>query len=180
MFDGGGLRSLAGRSGYFSMLLFVHHPCLVDEPGRCHPIALQWWRECGFGTLGDEVDLHIFMSRPIRERGSRYLAGQLVAQIGHLVDVSIMRSLHGKGAGHGVALTASFVSVLDCIEDPLALGSCLLRHVDGGVRHSREHNTVTLINDKASVCGLTLDAGALVWPSNRCAIAVTQVRPSNF
>ena len=91
-----------------------------------------------------------------------------------------MRALHGKGAAHGVALTASFVSVLDCIADPLALNSCLLKHVNGGVWHSREHNTVTLINDKASVSGLTVDAGALVWPSNRCSIAVPQLHLLSF
>ena len=90
-----------------------------------------------------------------------------------------MRSLHGKRAARGVALTASSVSVLDCITDPLALSSCPVKVVDGGVRHCREHNSVIFINDKASVCGLTLDAGALVRPSNRCAIAITQVCPSN-
>ena len=81
----------------------------------------------------------------------------------------------GKVAKFGVKLTAKHDSLYDCIGRPDILNHRLLQYVLAGVRTSEGYTTLSLCSDKASVCGLTLDAGAFVWPGNECSVAAPQV-----
>ena len=83
-----------------------------------------------------------------------------------------------------VVIGAKYLAILDAIVNPRSLNSHLYRIVQACVGHSESFVSFSIGSDKAQVCGLALDAGALVFPDNHCTVAVPQVarpiRPHQF
>lgn len=92
-----------------------------------------------------------------------------------LIEQVAYKSMCGKADDRKGFFQVSFDNPMSCIGEPDALNSMLLRHVLAGVQASDAFSSLSLASDKASVCGLTLDAGAFVFPDNSCSVAVPQV-----
>ena len=58
-------------------------------------------------------------------------------------------------------IKASFLTLDDCLHNNAAVSQGLLKHVMPGVFAAQRYPSVSIVSDKASVCGLSLDAGGL-------------------
>ena len=102
------------------------------------------------------------------------LVHQVATQVGKLIDLALMTVMNGKAAKTWNGVRASFVSVLDLLDNHSLLNHYLLRHVRAGVAAAEGHSSICLGSDEGHV-GMNLDVGVFVFPSNKCAIAVPQV-----
>ena len=82
--------------------------------------------------------------------------------------------LHSENDRIKPPIKASFLALDDCLDNNAALSQGLLKHVMTGVSVAPRYSSVSLVSDKASVCGLSLDAGGLFWPNNQATVAVPQ------
>lgn len=148
---------------------------LMQPPNIAPSLAEDWFRSCNLANCGSQVHLSKLLRMALFERSSAPFASQLLFQVAQWVELSVYRALRGKCEPHGVRLKAGYQSIMHAIDKPASLNGLLLKYVMGGVRASESWVTLSMASDKASVCGLSLDAGAFAWPDNRCAVVVPQV-----
>lgn len=139
-------------------------------------VAERWWRALDLKYCGESVCLSKLLRKSIHEKSLAPFASQLVFQAAIWVEKCIRATLIStrpelrKGA-----LRAECENLLGAIDDPNSLNRHLLKSVLCGVRIPEGFSSLPLSSDKASVCGLSLDAGIFCWPDNRACVAVPQV-----
>ena len=113
--------------------------------------------------------------RAITYKGGPGLASQVIGQVSTLVEAGVFASFSDKGEKHDIKIEVTHESLDDCVVMPNMLNHRLLHYVLAGVKVSEGYTSLSLASDKASVNGMTLDAGAFVWPGNESSVAVFQV-----
>ena len=144
----------------------------VEAPLSCPALLLSWWKKCGLGVEGAGIPLFSILKRSLDDCPA--LHAQLLSQLTAKCEQGIYLALSPHKDHPSALIGCSFVSVIDAMDHPNRLNNHLLRHVYAGVEESRRFLNVSLCNDKASCSGVTLDAGVLAWPNNKCALAVPQ------
>ena len=106
--------------------------------------------------------------------GCKALFSHALYQTAKAIEGALYTVLHSQNDKIKPPIKASFLSLDDCLDINAALSQGLLKHVMTGVSVTPRYSSVSLASDKASVCGLSLDAGGLFWPNNQAAVAVPQ------
>ena len=145
---------------------------LVSAPATCDPIALKWWKNMGFVEGQTVIPICSFLKRALI--GCKALFSHALYQTAKAIEGALYTVLHSQNDKIKPPIKASFLSLFDCLDNNGALSQGLLKHVMTGVAVTPRYSSVSLASDKASVCGLSLDAGGLFWPNNQAAVAVPQ------
>ena len=145
---------------------------LVSAPATCDPIALKWWKNMGFVEGQTVIPICSFLKRALI--GCKALFSHALYQTAKAIEGALYTVLHSQNDKIKPPIKASFLSLFDCLDNNAALSQGLLKHVMTGVAVTPRYSSVSLASDKASVCGLSLDAGGLFWPNNQAAVAVPQ------
>ena len=141
---------------------------LVAEPLKCPEALLTWWEECSLSSVGGSITLASLLKRSIDVCPALHV--QLVTQAALRVEEGIFLSLSPVKGYISPPIDCRYVTILDTMHSPNTLNAHLLRHVFAGVEASHRFMSLSLESDKASVCGLTLDAGHFIFPDNKCAV----------
>jgi hypothetical protein len=163
-----------------SLILAVRHAMVdlsswkacVEDPVHCPDPLLQWHKAAGLGDEGGELQLASLLKRTFAD--CTQLHCQLLTQVATKCEQGIYLSLCPSDKVAAPPIGCQFGTVLATMDSPNKLNHHLLRHVYAGVEASRQFLSIGLCNDKASVCGVTLDKGCFVLPNNKCSIAVLQ------
>ena len=144
----------------------------VEDGTTCPGPVIQWYKDVGLAGEGGELQLASLLKRSLSD--CPQLHCQLITQVAAKVEQGIYLSLCPSDKWPSPRIACSFATVLDTMDSPNKLNNHLLRHVYAGVEASRAFLNIGLCNDKASVSGVTLDAGGFVLPNNQCDIAFPQ------
>ena len=144
----------------------------IDDPLVCQDTLLDWYKACGLGDEGDDMLLAGLLKRSLTD--CPQLHCQLLTQVASKCEQGIYLAMSPSDKVPSPPIGCWFAAVLDTMDCPNKLNNHLLRHVYGGVEAIRRFLNIGPCNDKASVCGVTLDKGCFIMPNNMCSIAVPQ------
>ena len=144
----------------------------VSAPLRCPEGLLTWWEKCDLEAHGSSISLVSLLKRSIEECPDLFC--QLLTQTACRVEEGIFLALTPTKGFVAPPIGCKYCTILDTMDNPDTLNAHLLRHVYSGVEASRRFGNVSLTSDKASVCGLSLDAGCIGTPDNLVSVAVPQ------
>lgn len=147
---------------------------LIFEAEHRDLVAERVWESADFTSCGGQVNMSKLLRSVCHDRATALVASQIVSRVSTWIQRSIWRALNMKTAPRGTGVRADYDSLEDAMHNPNSLDRHTLKAALGGMRVSGRFLSLTLVSDKASVCGVSLGAGAFVWPDSRCALAVPQ------
>ena len=134
--------------------------------------AITMWERAAFSD--EKVTPAEFIQTLIRKSGREdyYLVGQVLPQVGKLVEWAMFRVLQDekKAAAAGIRVKVDYESILDTLNSQTRLESHLFRNTYAGVLHSSAFNVFGIQGDDGNINGKVLDVNFVHFPDNKVVV----------